>query len=145
MQNGGMGRRMRGLEKIAKTGGCRFRRGIPARLRPFFPDRGTVWREHLDTKDEPEARVRCLEVSANVERLFQQAQAQLEARRDTKELGNGALTIEFLTRLVADRKRAERSRRAQFVLVRPIMSGWSEFLGECRLLHARCTRGNVNV
>jgi hypothetical protein len=127
---------MSGLEKITKTGGYRFRRGIPAHLRSFFPDRGTVWREHLDTKDEAAARVRCLEASAKVERLFQQAQAQFEAIRDAKEPGAADLNIEFLTRLVADWKRTERSRRAQFVLVRPIMPGWPEFLRECTLTGA---------
>jgi integrase len=124
---------MNGLEKIQKTGSYRFRRGIPTHLRSFFPDRGTVWREHLDTKDEAAARVRCFEVAAKVERLFQQAQAQFEAIRESQEPGPSNLSIEFLTRLVADWKRAEGSRRAQFVLVRPVMPGWAEFLQECAL------------
>ncbi|WP_366928828.1 DUF6538 domain-containing protein [Phenylobacterium sp.] len=125
---------MSGLERISKTGAYRFRRGIPAHLRPYFPDRGTVWREHLDTKVEREARVRCLDVAARVERLFQQAQAQFDAERDEAPAYTSDLSLEYLTALVADWKRSERSRRAQFVLVRPVMPGWSEFLHECGLL-----------
>lgn len=48
---------MSGLERIPKTGAYRYRRGIPVHLRAYFPDKGTVWREHLNTKVEHEARV----------------------------------------------------------------------------------------
>jgi hypothetical protein len=103
---------MSGLERISKTGAYRFRRGIPAHLRPYFPDRGTVWREHLDTKVEREARVRCLDVAARVERLFQQAQAQFDAERDGTPADTSNLSLEYLTALalyqheLVDRARA---------------------------------------
>jgi hypothetical protein len=124
------------LEQIEKTGAYRFRRGIPAHLRPFFPGNGTVWREHLDTKVEAEARPRCLEVAARVERLFQQAQARHDAQKGASAPPAPSLSMEALTRLVADWKANERSRRAQFVTVRPIMPGWSEFIHEATLTGA---------
>ena len=122
------------LEQVAKTGAYRFRRGIPEHLRPYFPERGTVWSEHLDTKIETDARPRCLEIAAKVERLFQQAQSRYDAERRHGHATHSALRLEAVTRIVADWKAAERSRRAQFVLLRPVMGGWSEFLQEARLL-----------
>ena len=124
------------LEQIEKTGAYRFRRGIPEHLRLFFPGKGTVWREHLNTKVETEARPRCLEVAARVERLFQQAQARHDAQKGASASPAPSLSMETLTRLVADWKANERSRRAQFVTVRPVMPGWSEFIHEATLTGA---------
>ena len=76
-----MGRRMDYLEQVKKTGAFRFRRGIPVHLQVYFPDKGILWREHLGTKDEAEARLRCLEVTARVERLFQDAQNRYDSAR----------------------------------------------------------------
>ena len=131
-----MGRRMSYLEKIKKTGAYRFRRAIPAHLQPYFPDRGAFWREHLGTKVEEEARVLCLEWSAKVENLFQQAQTRLEAERSGTTAPQSSLTIEWLSALLADWKREERARRARLIVVGDVMPGWPEFLAECRLAGA---------
>jgi len=124
------------LEKIKKTGAYRFRRAIPAHLQPYFPDRGAFWREHLGTKVEEEARVLCLEWSAKVENLFQQAQARLEAERSGTTAPQASLTIDWLSALVADWKHEERARRARLIVVGDVMPGWPEFLAECRLAGA---------
>jgi hypothetical protein len=121
------------LEKVPKTGSYRFRRGIPEHLRRFFPERGVFWREPLDTKSELEARPRCLEVAAKVERILQQAQARYDAESGALSHPAPHLSIEMLTRLVADWKSAERSRRAQSIVVGGVMPGWSEFLREATL------------
>ena len=121
------------LERITKTGSYRFRRGIPVHLRQYFPDRGVVWREHLDTKSEADARPRCLEVAAKVERLLQQAQDRHDAEQGIGAPEPPTFTIEGLTRLVANWKASERSRRAQFTMERPVMPGWADFLREAAL------------
>jgi hypothetical protein len=124
------------LDCVPKTGAYRFRRGIPAHLRPYFPERGVAWRENLDAKIEAEARPRCLEIAARVERLFQEAQARCDAEQAGSQAQPSTLNLEALTRLVADWKAAERSRRAQAVMVRPVMPGWPEFLREASLTGA---------
>ncbi|MBQ1541635.1 MAG: site-specific integrase [Caulobacteraceae bacterium] len=121
------------LEKIPKTGAYRFRRGIPLALRPYFPDRGTAWREPLNTKDPAEARRRCLEVSVKVEALFQQAQARHDAGAGQQAADVTALPVQLLKRLASEWAEAERNRRAKFIVVGDVMPGWPEFLEEANL------------
>jgi len=129
-----MGRRMQYLELIKKTGAYRFRRGIPAHLAKYFPTRGVVWREHLNTKDYDEARLLCLEVSAKVEGIFQQAEARYDADNGVGSAVAPAVSVQFLKRLANYWREAERSRRAQLLVVGDVMPGWSEFIAEVQLV-----------
>jgi integrase len=102
------------LSLIKKTGRYRFQRGIPADLRPFFPGKGSTWRENLDTKDQAVARQKCLEISARVEKLFQDARRQLEASR--KLAAPNRPPPDVIHRLVTHWKEHELYRRAQAVI-----------------------------
>jgi integrase len=123
---------MRYLHRHPKNGGYWFHRGIPQKLRPFFPGKSDMWRENLHTKDAAEARILLHSISQRVETLFQQAEQSLSASE--AELEPRSLTSGELVRMVAAWKERELWRRAQLIVrggyVKP---GWSEFLEELRL------------
>jgi integrase len=118
---------MVGLHKHPKNGGYWFKRGIPERLRPFFPDRGQTWNENLKTKDPDEARLRCLEVARRVEALFQQAEAQR-----SQAAQRGLVDVGALECAVADWKRRELAARAEAVVHAP-SEGWDRFWAEWKI------------
>ena len=124
---------MRYLSRIPKTGFYKFQRGIPVELRHFFPGKGTTWREHLQTKDLPEARVKCLDVARRVEEAFQRARAKHQAEAENLVLP--IPPVHELTVAVQFWREDQLYRRAEAVL-----SGYAEatvqFHRECRLTQA---------
>lgn len=124
-----MARRMVGLHKHPKNGGYWFKRGIPERLRPFFPERGQTWNENLKTKDEREARLRHLDVAHRVERLFQQAERTLLDREQARSVSPAVVTG-----LVSRWRERESWKRAEMVMQGDPMPGWPAFIREAQLV-----------